>query len=139
MALLQSLALHWVVFSLILNNSLGDSVSGSTCVSSPSNTSISVLINGSALGTVMVLIIYFYYPLSLGEAPDRDHPLKEKILGLGLKSAVILAGALICLFLALQWGGTKHPWSDSRVWGCLVGFVLHLTLFVYIQIRQGEA
>ncbi|KAI7764040.1 hypothetical protein LZL87_006422 [Fusarium oxysporum] len=71
--------------------------------------------------------------------PDSDHSIKEKILGLGLKSAVILAGALICLFLALQWGGTKHPWSDSRVWGCLVGFGLLLTLFVYMQIRQGEA
>ncbi|KAF5688336.1 major facilitator superfamily transporter [Fusarium denticulatum] len=91
------------------------------------------------LRAVMALIICFYYPLSLGEAPDSDHSLKEKILGLGLKSAVILAGALICLFLALQWGGTKHPWSDSRVWGCLIGFGLLLTLFVYIQIRQGEA
>ncbi|ENH75389.1 Putative HC-toxin efflux carrier TOXA [Fusarium oxysporum f. sp. cubense race 1] len=76
------------------------------------------------LGAIMALIICFYYPISLGEAPDSDHTLKEKILGLGLKSAVILAGALVCLFLALQWGGTKHPWSD---------------LFVYIQIRQGEA
>ncbi|KAK2473961.1 hypothetical protein H9L39_13921 [Fusarium oxysporum f. sp. albedinis] len=91
------------------------------------------------LGAIMALIICFYYPISLGEAPDSDHTLKEKILGLGLKSAVILAGALVCLFLALQWGGTKHPWSDSRVWGCLVGFGLLLTLFVYIQIRQGEA
>lgn len=139
MVLLQSLALHWAVFLLILNNSLGDSVSGSTCVSSLSNTSISVLIDGEALGAVMALIIFFYYPLSLGEAPDSDHSLKEKILGLGLKSAVILAGALICLFLALQLGGTKHPWSDSRVWGYLVGFGLLLTLFVFIQIRQGEA
>ncbi|KAF5558603.1 HC-toxin efflux carrier TOXA [Fusarium napiforme] len=46
------------------------------------------------LGAVMALIICFYYPLSLGEAPDNDHSLKEKILGLGLKSAVVLAGAL---------------------------------------------
>jgi hypothetical protein len=87
----------------------------------------------------MALIICFYYPLSLGEASDGDHTLKEKILGLGLKSAAILAGTLICLFLALQWGGTKHPWSDSRVWGCLLGFSLLLMLFVYIQVRQGEA
>ncbi|KAF5982095.1 major facilitator superfamily transporter [Fusarium bulbicola] len=91
------------------------------------------------LGAAMALIICFYYPLSLGGAPDNSHTLKEKILGLGLKSAVILAGALTCLFLALQWGGTKHPWSDSRVWGCLVGFGLLLALFVLIQTRQGDA
>ncbi|KAF5234671.1 hypothetical protein FANTH_12023 [Fusarium anthophilum] len=47
------------------------------------------------LGAVMALIICFYYPLSLGEALDNSYTLKEKILGLGLKSAAILAGALI--------------------------------------------
>lgn len=128
-----------MVYSLTRSNLPGDFVSGSTCVSFPLKAFTRVLINGEALGAIMALIICFYYPISLGEAPDSDHTLKEKILGLGLKSAVILAGALVCLFLALQWGGTKHPWSDSRVWGCLVGFGLLLTLFVYIQIRQGEA
>lgn len=86
----------------------------------------------------MALIICLYYPLSLGEAPDGNHALMEKILGLGLKSAAILAGTLVCLFLALQWGGAVYPWSDSRVWGCLLGFGLLLTVFVIIQIRQKE-
>ncbi|KAL6916598.1 hypothetical protein FSST1_008093 [Fusarium sambucinum] len=91
------------------------------------------------LGALMAAIIILYYPLSLGEAPDKDKPLKEKVLGLGLKSAVLLAGTLVCLFLALQNGGSVYPWSDSRVWGCFLGFSLLLTLFTYIQIRQGEA
>ena len=91
-----------------------------------------------ALGALMAAVIILYYPLSLGEAPFKDKPVKEKVLGLGLKSAVLLAGALICLFLALQNGGSVHPWSDSRVWGCFLGFGLLLILFIYIQIRQGE-
>ncbi|RGP67121.1 hypothetical protein FSPOR_6177 [Fusarium sporotrichioides] len=91
------------------------------------------------LGALMAAIIAFYYPLSLGEAPDKDKSVREKILGLGLKSAVLLAGTLICLFLALQNGGSVYPWSDSRVWGCFVGFGLLLIIFTYIQIRQGEA
>ncbi|RGP81048.1 hypothetical protein FLONG3_837 [Fusarium longipes] len=91
------------------------------------------------LGALMAAIIVFYYPLSLGEAPDKEKPVKEKILGLGLKSAVLLAGTLVCLFLALQNGGSVYPWSDSRVWGCFIGFGLLLILFTYIQIRQGEA
>ncbi|KAJ4003908.1 hypothetical protein NW752_012044 [Fusarium irregulare] len=90
------------------------------------------------LGALMAAVILLYYPLSLGEAPFKDKPVKEKILGLGLKSAVLLAGALVCLFLALQNGGSVHPWSDSRVWGCFLGFGLLLILFIYIQIRQGE-
>ncbi|GKU08151.1 hc-toxin efflux carrier toxa [Fusarium langsethiae] len=91
------------------------------------------------LGALMAAIIVFYYPLSLGEAPDKDKSVREKILGLGLKSAVLLAGTLICLFLALQNGGSVYPWSDSRVWGCFVGFGLLLIIFTYIQIRQSEA
>jgi hypothetical protein len=87
----------------------------------------------------MAAIIVLYYPLSLGEAPYKDKTVKEKILSLGLKSAVLLAGTLVCLFLALQNGGSVHPWSDSRVWGCFVGFGLLLILFTYFQIRQGEA
>ncbi|CAG1977635.1 unnamed protein product [Fusarium graminearum] len=91
------------------------------------------------LGALMAAIIVLYYPLSLGEAPNKDKPIKEKILGLGLRSSALLAGTLVCLFLALQNGGSVYPWSDSRVWGCLLGFGLLLVLFTYIQIRQGEA
>ncbi|KAF0635432.1 hypothetical protein FPSE5266_10930 [Fusarium pseudograminearum] len=93
----------------------------------------------ATLGSLMAAIIILYYPLSLGEAPDKDKPIKEKILGLGLSSSGLLAGTLVCLFLALQNGGSVYPWSDSRVWGCLLGFGLLLILFTYIQIRQGEA
>lgn len=63
---------------------------------------LGLLIERQALGAIMALIICLYYPLSLGEAPDGNHTLGEKILGLGLKSAAILAGTLVCLFLALQ-------------------------------------
>ncbi|KAF4969962.1 hypothetical protein FSARC_2915 [Fusarium sarcochroum] len=92
----------------------------------------------TTLGAMMALIISFYYPTSLGVPPNGDKTLKEKLKSLGLKSAVVLAGTLVCLFLALQWGGSVYPWSDSRVWGCLLGFGLLLILFVVIQIRQKE-
>ncbi|KAM0546220.1 hypothetical protein ACHAPJ_011006 [Fusarium lateritium] len=90
------------------------------------------------LGAIMALIICFYYPNSLGTPPNSDRTLKEKLTSLGLKSSLVLSGTLVCLFLALQWGGSVYPWSDSRVWGCLLGFGLLLILFVVIQIRQKE-
>lgn len=91
-----------------------------------------------ALGGLTGLIICLYYPSTLGGAPNKDRPLKQKLLGLGLKSAVILTATLVCLFLALQWGGTVYPWRDSRVWGCFLGFGFLLILFGYIQVRQKE-
>ncbi|KAM0415872.1 hypothetical protein ACHAPT_013183 [Fusarium lateritium] len=90
------------------------------------------------LGGLTGFIICFYYPSTLGGAPHKDRPLRQKLTGLGLKSAVILTGTLVSLFLALQWGGTVHPWRDSRVWGCFLGFVFLLILFSYIQVRQKE-
>jgi hypothetical protein len=43
------------------------------------------------------------------------------------------------LLLAVQWGGNQYPWNDSRIIGLFVGAGLFLILFVYTQIRLGEA
>lgn len=37
------------------------------------------------------------------------------------------------LVLASQWGGTTYPWSNIKVWGCMVGVVLQIALFGYLQ------
>lgn len=47
-------------------------------------------------------------------------------------------GSIISLLLALQWGGSTYPWSDSRVWGCIIGFVLMCAVFIAQQFRRGE-
>ncbi|KAF9894165.1 hypothetical protein FE257_009138 [Aspergillus nanangensis] len=90
------------------------------------------------LGALMAVIVCFYYPTSLGGALHQDRPLKAKLLGLGLKSALILTGTLVCLILALQWGGSVYPWSDSRVWGLFLGFGLLGILFIFVQYRQKD-
>ncbi len=46
--------------------------------------------------------------------------------------------AIVCLLLALQWGGTTYPWSNSKVWGCLLGFGLLMTVFTGIQLWKGD-
>lgn len=39
----------------------------------------------------------------------------------------------MCLFLALQWGGTKYPWSNGRIIALLVVFGLLLIVFIVLQ------
>lgn len=46
--------------------------------------------------------------------------------------------AIVCLLLALQWGGSVYPWHDSKVWGCLLGFGLLIAVFIVIQIKRGD-
>ncbi|GIJ92427.1 hypothetical protein Asppvi_011409 [Aspergillus pseudoviridinutans] len=90
------------------------------------------------LGGLTGFIVCFYYASSLGGAPYKNCPLRQKLTSLGLKSALILTGTLVCLILALQWGGSVYPWSDCRVWGCFLGFGLLLALFGYMQHRQKD-
>ena len=55
-----------------------------------------------------------------------------------LPGASIFIAAIVCLLLALQWGGTKYPWSHSTVWGCLLGSGLLLLVFLAWQLRLGD-
>jgi len=52
--------------------------------------------------------------------------------------AILIIGAVACLLLMLQWGGIIYPWSNSKVWGTLLGFIFHTTCFVCYELRLGE-
>jgi uncharacterized membrane protein len=55
-----------------------------------------------------------------------------------LLGALFLISAIVCLLLALQWGGITYPWSNSKVWGNLLGFGLLISTFTAIQFWRGE-
>ena len=61
-----------------------------------------------------------------------------KILELDILGALFLIAAVICLLLALQWGGSTYPWNDSKVYGCFIGFGLLIIVFIYIQFKRGD-
>jgi Na+/melibiose symporter-like transporter len=63
---------------------------------------------------------------------------KQRILEIDLLGAAFLMGAIICLLLALQWGGSTYPWHSSKVWGCLLGFGLLIIIFIIQQFRRGD-
>lgn len=54
------------------------------------------------------------------------------------KSDLVFMPAVICLLLALQWGGTSYPWSNWRVILCLVLFGILMPIWVGIQFWKGE-
>jgi hypothetical protein len=57
---------------------------------------------------------------------------------LDLIGASILVPGIVCLLLAVQWGGSTYPWNNSRIIGLFVGAGLLLVLFAYSQLRLGE-
>ncbi|KAI6469450.1 hypothetical protein MCOR17_003799 [Pyricularia oryzae] len=63
---------------------------------------------------------------------------RERMGKLDLVGTVLFISSIVCLLLALQWGGTTYSWGDSRVWGCFLGFALIGMVFVWLQLRIGD-
>ncbi|KAF7717623.1 MFS-type transporter [Penicillium ucsense] len=88
-------------------------------------------------GAVALALIWF----TLKNPPPAvkgDLPWSQKLRQLDIPGAVILLGATSCLNLALQWGGIVYPWSEGKVFGCLIGFGLLLVAFLGLQSRGKE-
>lgn len=46
---------------------------------------------------------------------------------------------IVCLVLALQWGGTEYSWGNARIVVLIVMFVVLCSIFIVIQVWKGEA
>jgi Fungal trichothecene efflux pump (TRI12) len=62
----------------------------------------------------------------------------QRIFQLDLIGTAVFIPAIVCLILALQWGGATHPWNDSRVYGLFIGFGLLIIVFIGIQLWKGD-
>jgi hypothetical protein len=53
----------------------------------------------------------------LGSDPTKRAPrdIIRQILRLDFLGATLVAGAITCVVLALQWGGNTKPWGDKSV------------------------
>lgn len=50
---------------------------------------------------------------------------------------MVLAGSVVSLLLALQWGGTQYAWGSGRIIVLLVFFGVLCVAFIAIEIRQN--
>ncbi|KAL1836082.1 hypothetical protein VTJ49DRAFT_5605 [Mycothermus thermophilus] len=85
-------------------------------------------------GAAMVAI---FLVLHIDQKRD-DLTVLQRILRLDLPGTAMIIPAVVCLLLALQWGGTEHPWNSSVIIGLFVGFGLMLIIFIGIQIWKGD-
>lgn len=79
----------------------------SVCVACPDSQPVLVYINLPIGGAAMVFIFF------LLKVPDRATtrlPKREKLAQLDPIGLTLLLPGVICLLLALQWGGLEYPW-----------------------------
>jgi EmrB/QacA subfamily drug resistance transporter len=52
--------------------------------------------------------------------------------------ATVMSASVVCLILALTWGGTTYAWSSRTILGLIAGFVILLVAFIRIESKAAE-
>jgi len=89
------------------------------------------------IGAVCVAIILLVLKIDPPMAA-KGKSIKEKITQLDPLGTVILLVCIICLLLALQWGGSSYPWSDGRIIALFVVFAVLFVVFCLLQVYRNE-
>ncbi|KAJ7729391.1 putative MFS multidrug transporter [Mycena maculata] len=86
--------------------------------------------------TVLIIILFFNPPGASRVAGQMR--LVDHIQQFDPWGTVIFIPAIVCLLLALQWGGSKYPWSDGCIIALLVLFGILIVIFMGIQVWKQE-
>ncbi|KAH3109383.1 hypothetical protein KXW57_006984 [Aspergillus fumigatus] len=88
------------------------------------------------LGAVFIATTLLFF-----EIPDHQNapkPLKGKLRQLNGLGVLTIMPGVVCLCLALQWGGSQYAWGEGRIVALLVLTFLCLIAFVLIQVWKPE-
>ncbi|RAO73548.1 uncharacterized protein BHQ10_009560 [Talaromyces amestolkiae] len=88
---------------------------------------------GGVAAVIVILILHLP-----AKKNDNNQTWSQKIVELDLIGAALIIPAVVCLLLALQWGGNKYAWNNSRIIGLFIGFGLIAILFIISQWRLGD-
>ncbi|KAL6361719.1 hypothetical protein LRP88_05194 [Fusarium phalaenopsidis] len=90
------------------------------------------------IGGIAMVIVFFFVRVNRNSAESRDMTFLARVRQLDLAGAAIFIPAIVCLLLALQWGGADYAWSNSRIIGLFCGFGAMIAIFIAIQFWQGD-
>ena len=89
------------------------------------------------IGGVAMVILFFI--LHIPGARNTNTSWREQISQLDPIGTVFFISGIICLLLALQWGGSTYPWKDGRIITLLVLFAVLISVFIAIQRWKQES
>lgn len=90
-----------------------------------------------AVGGVVAAVNLIFF-----KAPDRDAPItigfRRRISQFDPIGTILFVPSIVCLLLALQWGGTTYAWGSGRVVALLVVFAVCIVAFAGVQWWMGD-
>lgn len=84
--------------------------------------------------TFFGIVFFFKAPTMKGGAKD----FKTRFRQLDPVGTFVFMPAIVCLLIALQWGGTKYTWKDARIITLFVVFVVLIFVFIVVQVKSGD-
>ncbi|KAL5045882.1 hypothetical protein BDW71DRAFT_214832 [Aspergillus fruticulosus] len=89
------------------------------------------------LGAMPMLVIVFFIPAFAG-SDTRQAGIGNQIRQMDVPGSLCLLPGVICLLLALQWGGTKYDWGNGRIIALFVLAGVLLGGFTVIQYFSAD-
>ncbi|POR35183.1 Putative HC-toxin efflux carrier TOXA [Tolypocladium paradoxum] len=90
------------------------------------------------IGGLAMLIVFLFVKVRRNTAETEGQSFGARARQLDISGTAIFIPAVVCLLLALQWGGAEAPWNSARIIGLFVGFGLMIAIFIGIQLWQGD-
>ena len=81
--------------------------------------------------------IFFFLQIKRANDNNTDS-IFARIRQLDLIGTAVFIPAIVCLILALQWGGSEAPWNSAKIIGLFCGFAGLIIIFIGIQLWQGD-
>ncbi|KOS19947.1 putative HC-toxin efflux carrier [Escovopsis weberi] len=85
-----------------------------------------------------VVMVFIFFLLHVHQPAREPISLKEGLTRINALGIAVLLPGVVCLCLALQWGGSIYPWSSGRVVALLVVAIVLLIAFGLIQVLQPK-
>ena len=89
-------------------------------------------------GAVVFILLIFFLRIPPGMLKRDSTTWKEKIARIDPMGTAFFLPCIVCLLLALQWGGATYNWSNARIIVLLVLAGLLSIVFMILQSRQGD-
>ncbi|OAG41652.1 hypothetical protein AYO21_04116 [Fonsecaea monophora] len=90
------------------------------------------------IGGLSTVVILFLFRPPASTRPQSTTTWMHRLLHIDVVGTAMAMGGLISIILALQYGGTTHPWDSAVVIGLLVGSVAIFTALGLWEWFQGE-
>ncbi|KAM3064652.1 hypothetical protein ACMFMG_011965 [Clarireedia jacksonii] len=89
------------------------------------------------LGAITAVLNFFLFKAPAKE-PRPAISFKRFLMQFDPIGTVLFVPAIICLLLALQWGGTEYAWNSGRIIALIVVFGVCLVSFCVVQWWMGD-